>query len=205
MSTLLRATSVIAKGDWQDAVDSVILEFSDRHTNNLHLQGLQGTEFLLDLARQTGLRHGDALKLEDGRLVEVIAAPEALMEIKGEPHQLSAIAYHLGNRHVPLQISGAKLRIRHDSAMAEFAKALGARVIEIETAFEPEGGDYVAPQSNQHHGHDHHNHDHSSHDHRAHDHSSHHHSHDHHNHDNHNHDDHNHPHHVHGPDCKHDH
>ena len=190
MSTLQRATSVIAKGDWQDAVDSVILEFSDRHTNNLHLQGLQGTEFLLDLARQTGLRHGDALKLEDGRLVEVIAAPESLMEIKGEPHQLSAIAYHLGNRHVALQISGAKLRVRHDPDIAELAKALGAKVIEIETAFEPEGGSYVTPQASQDHAH----HDHAGHDH----------NHSHHNHAHHDHD-HGHAHHVHGPDCNHDH
>ena len=193
MSTLQRATSVIAKGDWQDAVDSVILEFSDRHTNNLHLQGLKGTKFLLDLVRQTGLRHGDALKLEDGRHIEVIAAPESLMEIKGEAHQLSAISYHLGNRHVPLQISGAKLRVRHDPDIAELAKALGAKVIEIETAFEPEGGAYLTPQA----GHDHAHHNHAHHDHAHHDHS--HHDHAHHNHD------HGHAHHVHGPDCNHDH
>ncbi len=189
MATLSRATSVLAKGDWHDAVDSVILDYAERRTNHLHLQGLSGTEFLLDLAHPADLRHGDALHLEDGRLIEVVASPESLLEIKGEPHQIASIAYHLGNLHKPVQVSGTRLRVRMDEAMRELAVALGAKAIEIEAAFDPEGGNYAraksAPQDHVHHDHAHH--EHSHHDHVQHEHGH-----------------HDHAHHVHGPDCTHD-
>lgn len=194
MTILPRATSVIAKGDWDDASDSVILELADRRANHLHLQGLQGLEFMLDLTKPLDLRGGDAVALEDGRLIEIVAAPESLIEIKGEPHQIANIAWHLGNRHVPLQISGAKIRVQADAALAELAVALGAKTTEIEAPFDPEGGNYAHSHAAHHHKahrHDHtcnHGHGHKHHDH---------HGHDHHDHDHHGH--------VHGPDCKHDH
>ena len=69
------------------------------------MTGTRGLEFLLDLENAVALRGGDALVLEDGRLVEVVAAPEPLLEIRGsDPHHLVRVAWHLGNRHLPTQI-----------------------------------------------------------------------------------------------------
>ena len=82
--------------------------------------------------------------LEDGRLIEVVAAPEPLLEIRGrDPHHLVRVAWHLGNRHLPTQIMAKGLRIRRDHVIEAMVKGLGARVIEIEAPFDPEGGAYA--------------------------------------------------------------
>jgi urease accessory protein len=136
--------------------------------------------------------------LEDGRLIEVIAAAEPLVEIRcTDPMRMVRIAWHLGNRHLPTQLTGKSLRIRRDHVIEEMVRGLGARAIEIEAPFDPEGGAYVSapPQAAHAHDHDHHHgrgHDHDhEHDH-AHGHHHHGHSHDHH-------------HHEHGESCDHDH
>jgi urease accessory protein len=122
--------------------------------------------------------------LEDGRLIEVVAAPEPLVEIKGaDPHHLIRVAWHLGNRHLPTQIMPKGLRIRRDHVIEAMVKGLGARVIEIEAPFDPEGGAYAEPAQARDHGHAHHGHDH---------HHGHHHG-------------HAHDHHVHDEHCGHDH
>src|SRR6201994_399649 len=136
------------------------------------MKGTRGLEFLLDLENAVALRGGDALVLEDGRLIEVVAAPEPLIEIKGsDPHHLIRVAWHLGNRHLPTQIMPKGLRIRRDHVIEAMVKGLGARVVEIEAPFDPEGGAYAGSahgHANEHyhhaHGHDHH-HDHHRHDH----------------------------------------
>src|SRR5207244_9653834 len=98
---------------------------------------------------------------EDGRLDEVVAAPEPLIEIRGaDPQHLVRIAWHLGNRHLPTQIVGKGLRIRRDHVIEAMVKGLGARVIEIEAPFDPEGGAYAAANvahdhDDGHTGHDH--------------------------------------------------
>jgi urease accessory protein len=152
--------------------------------------GTRGLEFLLDLEHATALRGGDALVLEDGRMVEVVAAPEPLIEIRGaDPQHLVRLAWHLGNRHLPTQIMGKGLRIRRDHVIEAMVKGLGARIVEIEAPFDPEGGAYAeaAPaDSHAQHGHSHHEH---GHDH------GHAHDHDHHGRD----------HHVHDEHCGHDH
>lgn len=140
----------------------------------------RGLEFLLDLEHAVALRGGDALVLEDGRLIEVVAAPELLLEIRSpDPQHLVRVAWHLGNRHLPTQIAGRGLRIRRDHVIEAMVKGLGARVIEIEAPFDPEGGAYAgdghAPAAGE--ANDHAAHGHSSHDH-THDHGSHHHHHD---------------------------
>jgi urease accessory protein len=150
------------------------------------MTGTRGLEFLLDLENAVALRGGDALLLEDGRLIEVIAAPEPLIEIRGvDPLHLVRLAWHLGNRHLPTQIMTKGLRIRRDHVIEAMVKGLGARIIEIEAPFDPEGGAYAdgghghAVQNHDHdHGHGRHHdaHDHGhSHDHAAHDHGGHHH------------------------------
>ena len=108
------------------------------------MTGTRGLEFLLDLENAVALRGGDALVLEDGRLIEVVAAAEPLLEIRGaDPLHLVRVAWHLGNRHLPTQIMPKGLRIRRDHVIEAMVKGLGARVIEIEAPFDPEGGAYA--------------------------------------------------------------
>lgn len=173
---MIRATQVRGQYRWtENPADTVVLDFDDRHRRRMAMTGTRGLEFLLDLENAVALRGGDALVLEDGRLIEVVAAPEPLVEIRGaDPLHLVRIAWHLGNRHLPTQIVGKGLRIRRDHVIEEMVKGLGARVIEIEAPFDPEGGAYAAAHD---HGHGHH-HDHGHHRDHAHHHGEHHHHHD---------------------------
>jgi len=176
---MIRATQVRGQYRWTEApADTVVLDFDGRHRRRMAMTGTRGLEFLLDLENAVALRGGDALVLEDGRLIEVVAAPEPLVEVKGaDPAHLVRIAWHLGNRHLPTQIVGKGLRIRRDHVIEAMVKGLGARVVEIEAPFDPEGGAYVAAHAthdhdrghaghhhahDHHHGHDHH-HDHAHH------------------------------------------
>ena len=172
---MIRATRVLGQHRWGQApADTVVLDFDDRHRRRMAMTGTRGLEFLLDLENAVALRGGDALVLDDGRLIEVVAAPEPLVEIRGaDPHHLIRVAWHLGNRHLPTQIMPKGLRIRRDHVIEEMVKGLGARVIEIEAPFDPEGGAYASAGHD--HGHDDHgHHDHAGHDH-SHDHGHHHH------------------------------
>jgi urease accessory protein len=176
---MIRATEVLKLQRWsQPPADTVVLDFDDRHRRRMAMMGTRGLEFLLDLEHAVALRGGDALVLEDGRLVEVVAAPERLLEVRcNDPQHLVRVAWHLGNRHLPTQITGRALRIRRDHVIEGMVKGLGARVIEIEAPFDPEGGAY-AGDDHGHETHGHAGHDHSKHDHGGHDHD-HHHDHDH--------------------------
>ena len=157
----VRAIEVKAAGSWrEEAADTVVLDFDDRHRRRIAMKGIRGLDFVLDLPEAIMLRSGDALALEDGRLVEVLSAPEPLLEIAARDQKhLVRVAWHLGNRHLPTQIMGARLRIRRDHVIAEMARGLGAEVREIEAPFDPEGGAYAQHVAT--HGHDHgHHHDH---------------------------------------------
>jgi urease accessory protein len=174
---MIRATQVQGQHRWVEAAaDTVVLDFDDRHRRRMAMTGTRGLEFLLDLETAVALRGGDALVLEDGRLVEVVAAPEPLLEIRGhDPFHLVRLAWHLGNRHLPTQIMGKALRIRRDHVIEEMVRGLGARVVEIEAPFDPEGGAYAAgaAAAQAHGSHDHGGHDHAGHDHGAHSHDDH--------------------------------
>ena len=100
---MIRATRVQGQHRWtQPPADTVVLDFDDRHRRRMAMTGTRGLEFLLDLASAVALRGGDALVLEDGRLVEVVAAAEPLAEIRcNDPQHLVRVAWHLGNRHLP--------------------------------------------------------------------------------------------------------
>jgi urease accessory protein len=195
---MIRATQVKPHHRWTEPpADTVVLDFDDRHRRRTAMTGTRGLEFLLDLEHAVALRGGDALLLEDGRLIEVVAAAEPLLEIRGsDPHHLMRVAWHLGNRHLPTQIMPKALRIRRDHVIEAMVKGLGARVIEIEAPFDPEGGAY-AGSGHAHEGEEHHHH--TGHDH-AHDHA---HDHDH-DHDHH-HDEHGDHEHHHGHSHAHDH
>src|SRR5580658_5764815 len=113
---MIRATQVVAAHRWTQApADTIVLDFDDRHRRRMAMTGTRGLEFLLDLEAAVALRGGDALVLDDGRLIAVVAAPEPLIEIRGsDPHHLIRVAWHLGTRHLPTQIMPKGLRIRRD-------------------------------------------------------------------------------------------
>src|SRR4051795_13273732 len=142
---MMRAAHVKRQHRWSEAAaDTVVLNFDDRHRRRMAMIGTRGLEFLLDLEHATALRGGDALVLEDGRIVEVVAVPEPLIEIRGaDPQHLVRLAWHLGNRHLPTQVTARGLRIRRDHVIEAMVKGLGARVVEIEAPFDPEGGAYA--------------------------------------------------------------
>lgn len=111
---------------------------------------VSGEECGLFLPRGTVLRGGDKLLGSDGRVIEVLAAPEMLMETASDdPLQLARAAYHLGNRHVAVELKPGRLRFAKDHVLGEMLRGLGLPVVEIEAPFEPEAGAYGA-----HGGHD---------------------------------------------------
>ena len=161
-----RAQSVLPAGGWSgEPADSVVLDFDDRHRRRIQMKGVGGLVFLLDLQEAVALRSGDGLQLDDQRVVEVVAAPEPLAEIRAaDPAALTRVAWHLGNRHLPTELLRKSLRIRRDPVIEEMVTRLGATVVAIEAPFNPEGGAYVRGPSvshdRDHHGHDHHDHAH---------------------------------------------
>ena len=165
---MIRATHVRGQHRWSESpADTVVLGFDDRHRRRMVMAGTHGLEFLLDLESAVALRGGDALVLEDGRMVEVVAAPEPLLEIRGrDPQHLLRLAWHLGNRHLPTQITARALRIRRDHVIEAMLKGLDARLVEIEAPFDPEGGAYATAG----HAHATETHGHAEHGHSAHDH-----------------------------------
>ena len=186
-----RATRVLHAAERGDraVVDTLILPHAQRQAQKGFLFGVKGICVELDFAETVRLRTDDALLLDDGGLVEVVAEPEPLIEARAaDLAALARLAWHLGDRHVPVQIFERKLRLKRDPAIETLLASLGAKIAAIEAPFEPEGGAYDAAAG----GHDHHDHGHH-HDH------VHGHDHDHH----HDHDDHHH-HHGHSHDHKHD-
>ncbi|MBK1645529.1 urease accessory protein UreE [Thiocapsa imhoffii] len=102
-----------------------------------------GREAGLFLPRGSVLRHGDELIAEDGLVARIIAAPEPLSRITTTDAKLLArAAYHLGNRHVPLQIEPGCLSYRHDQVLDDLLRGLGLTVTLIDAPFEPEAGAY---------------------------------------------------------------
>jgi urease accessory protein len=177
---MLRATSVIRKPAVKadKVVDSVTLDHEDRNRRRVSLKGDGGLDFLLDLDKVTEVNDGDAVRLEDGRLVAIKAAPEKLLEITAEnPLRLMTIAWHIGNRHTPAEITAEAIYIADDHVLAEMIRGQGCAAKSVMRAFRPQKGAY---------------HDHSTCDHPDHDHGDHAHG-------------HAHEEHGHGPGCSHDH
>ena len=161
---LPRAIQRLPDGGWVEApADSVTLPYHERHHRRRRFKSDGGMEFMLDLARAEQLAAGDALRLESGALVAVRAAIEALIAVTAPtPALLMRCAYHLGNRHLPVQLDADRLLIQTDSVIAEMLAGLGARVEFVQAPFQPEGGAY-APGGHHHHHHDDHDHDHPHH------------------------------------------
>ena len=142
------------------------LPFDARQKSRQRAKLVSGEEVAIKLPRGEILRGGDLVTATDGRVSEVVALPEKLAHI--ESAELARVAYHLGNRHVPVQIGDGFLRIATDHVLEELARTLGAKVSHVEAPFEPEGGAYHQHDEMGHGGriHDHHHdHDHE-HDHK---------------------------------------
>lgn len=141
-----RACEVRPAGAWNEAsaVDSIALDAQERHRRRIVLTAERGTQFLLDLPQAAALRDGDGLLLDDGGIVRVAGRPEPLLEIRAaSAEQLARLAWHIGNRHVEMQITGDALRIRRDHVIEAMLTGLGARVMQIEAPFAPEAGAYA--------------------------------------------------------------
>ncbi len=124
--------------------EQLLLPFEARCKSRLRTQLLGGEECGLFLERGTVLRGGDRLLANDGRVVEVVAAPEALCEaVSGEALLLLRAAYHLGNRHVAVEIGPGRLRFARDVVLAEMVRGLGLPVKDVVAPFEPESGAYA--------------------------------------------------------------
>jgi urease accessory protein len=147
-----RAIAVHPRGHRPEAtaVDTVTLAYLDRHRRRIRLVADSGEAFLLDLPRAYHLADGDGLELENGDFLRVRSAPEPVFEIEAADRAaLLRIAWHLGNRHLPLQIAGERLRIRADHVIADMVTGLGGRITRLEAPFDPEIGAY-AGVSHQH-------------------------------------------------------
>ena len=168
---------------------TVELDWDVRQKSRFDATDSNGRALGVFLPRGTLVRGGDVLVLEDGSLVRVQAAPQEVLRITacaqhGSPFDLTRAAYHLGNRHVPIELQPDHLKIEPDNVLADMLRAMHMTVVTVQEAFESEGGAYSSHGHAQGHGH--------SHDH-GHEHDPHAHSHEHHAHG-----------HVHGPHCKHD-
>jgi urease accessory protein len=157
------------------------LSFDERSKSRLRTKLVSGEEVALMLPRGEVLRGGDLVTASDGRVVEVVSRPEKLLNVEcGSPVALAKVAYHLGNRHVPVEVGDGYLRIAADHVLEDMLKKLGARVTPLEASFEPEAGAYGGGHRHDEMGHggkihefggahdDDHDHEHSDHDHHHH-------------------------------------
>ena len=167
---------------------TVELDWDVRQKSRFDATDSVGRTLGVFLPRGTTVRGGDVLVAEDGSLIRVLAAPQAVLEVRacaehGSPFDLLRAAYHLGNRHVALELQPDHLKLEPDHVLADMLRQMHLIVTEAQAGFEPEGGAYGSSHA---HGHTHdHSHDHAhgeSHEHRGHEHG-----------------------HVHGPGCGHDH
>jgi urease accessory protein len=156
---MLRATRIVRRPAVRSerVADTLTLDHQARHRRRMALTADGGLAFLLDLERAKVLDDGDAVELEDGRLVLVRAAPERLIEIRAEtPLRLLKLAWHLGNRHVPAEITSEALYIADDHVLAEMVRGLGASATTVERPFRPEPGAYEHAGNAAGHTHGHH-------------------------------------------------
>ena len=203
-----RISFMSSHGAWRaTAADTIVLDHRQRAGRHTPLKGVNGLEFEIALPDSVHLRGGDALVMDDGRLIEVVAAPEELAEARhADPRIFARLAYFAGKSGLAAEIQPKKIRFVRNEELEEQLKKLGAKILHIESPLEPDTGEFEEPQTapakaghGHQHGHDHKHDHHGHHDHgHKHDHG-HDHSHDHRH-------DHDHAHkHDHGHDHKHEH
>ncbi len=149
----MQAGQVLPAGTWDrdGAIDRVLLDWDNRHRRRIALTCESGRELLLDLPQAARLRDGDGLQTAEG-VVNVAARAEALLEIGArDTAALVRIAWHLGNRHLAVQLMGDRIRIRADHVVERMVGLLGGHTHPIEAPFDPEAGAYAG---GAHHHHD---------------------------------------------------
>lgn len=151
---LLTVLSIAARADaGAPSAADLVLPFELRQKSRLLTKLSTGEEVGLVLDRGSVLRGGDRLRVSDGRVVRVVSADEALMEARcSDPATLARCAFHLGNRHTPVEVRESALRFAADDVLARMLRGLGANVEPVSAPFEPEAGAYAA-------GHHHHSSD----------------------------------------------
>lgn len=157
----MKAAEILPAGSWDTAkeIDRVLIDYDRRFRRRIVLNTILGAEVLIDLPQAIRLRDGDGLLVEAG-VVRVCAQAEELMEIHAhEDGELIRIAWHLGNRHLPVQLLDGRIRIRADHVIGEMVEGLGGHVDSIQAPFDPEAGAYAGG------GHHHHHHDDDDHHH----------------------------------------
>ncbi|NNE53032.1 MAG: urease accessory protein UreE [Sulfitobacter sp.] len=157
MTQLPIAQTIQPQGSWHGTADHCRLTYEDRFFRRKKLTTTGGWSFVADFEHTVSLDHGDALELADGRLVEVQAAPEDLLEVRGL--NLLQLAWHIGNRHTPCQIEVDRLLIQDDPVIGHMLEHLGATLTRVTAPFTPEGGAYGHGRTHSHaHGHTAHEH-----------------------------------------------
>jgi urease accessory protein len=142
---------------------TIELDWDVRQKSRFETTDSQGRQIGVFLPRGTAVRGGDVLVAEDGSLVRVLAAPQAVLRITacaqhGSAFDLTRAAYHLGNRHVPIELQPDHLKIEPDHVLADMLRAMHLIVQAADEPFEPEGGAYgghVTNDGHSHHGHGH--------------------------------------------------
>ena len=123
---------------------TLTLPFDLRQKSRLRTHVDGGEDAWLMLPRGEILRGGDLLVAADGRIVEIVSQPERVLHVECEtPEALARAAYHLGNRHVPVEVGEGYLRLAADHVLEQMLVGMGARVTPIEAPFEPEAGAYA--------------------------------------------------------------
>jgi urease accessory protein len=147
---MIEIKTKIAGGGNVPAAEQLALPFELRQKRWLRTQLVSGEEVSLRLPRGALLCGGDLLAASDGRVIEVIAVPENVVHVEcATPDELARVAYHLGNRHVPVEIGAGFLRLQENRVLEDMVRGLGAQLTRIEAPFEPEVGAYGGGQSEQ--------------------------------------------------------
>lgn len=130
---------ILPIGHGRAVTDQIVLDYDGRMLRRKRLESLGGLGFMVDLAETVSLNPGDAFELIDGRVIAVQAADELVAVITGN---LPRLAWHIGNRHTPCQVTPTHLVIRRDPVLEKMLLGLGATVTPVIAAFHPEGGAY---------------------------------------------------------------
>ena len=123
----------------------VVLDADERHIRRKRITLANGEDILVDFEKPVHLEQGDLLVLEDGRVAEIVAAPEELMEVRARDAQhLVTLAWHIGNRHLAAQIDANRILLRRDRIIRSMLEQLGAKVSDVTEPFTPAHGAYHA-------------------------------------------------------------
>ena len=165
---MLTANKLLPLGQGLSAIllkraSTIELDWDVRQKSRFAATDSLGRELAIFLPRGQAVRGGDVLVAEDGSLIRVIAAPQKVLRITacaqhGSPFDLMRAAYHLGNRHVPIELQPDHLKIEPDHVLADMLRSMHMTVVEADLPFEPEGGAYGGHVTNDGHSHHHHNH-----------------------------------------------